>query len=218
MARTYPLTVAQFFAGIPITSFTFSLGEALESGETGGGEILTASVGNRLWKIDVDVAPLYYNQMEQIKADFDTLRYPGRSLIVPAMPLQYPQYDPTGAVLGSSAVTLNAVAGNNRELKLAGLPAGYVITRGDMLSFQYGSNPVRYALHQIVVGGVANGSGITDYLEVSSFIRTGWVLNQSVKLAKPEVKAVYVPKSFNPGKSKGMFTDGVSFSLTQTFR
>lgn len=218
MALTFPLSAAQFFQGLPIQSFVFDLGEALETNENGYGEILTADIGSRLWTVDCKIRPGYYAEIEQIKARMDVLRQAGRSLIITAMPIKAPQFDPTGAILGASSVVLNAVQGNNRELRLGGLPSGYVITTGDVLSYQYGSNPIRYAYHRVVVGATAAGSGITGLIEVAPFIQPGFSLGVAVKLIKPEMKAVYVPGSFNPGSSGGQFTSDVAFKFQQTLR
>lgn len=218
MTLTFPLPASTFFGTLPITSFTFDLGEALEMNETGNGEILTADIGQRLWRIDCACPGLQYTEIERVKAKLDVLRYAGRSLIISAMPMKAPQNDPTGAILGLSAPVLNMVAGNNRELRIGGLPAGYVLDCGDVLSFQYGSNPVRYAYHRIIVGGAANGAGLSPLLEVAPFIQPGYSLGAAVKLIKAELKAVYVPGSFNAGSSAQGWTNGVKFSFVQTLR
>lgn len=218
MAFTFPLALNQFFDGLPISVFGFDLGEAVEMNETGGGEILTADIGNRLWMVECEIALGRYASIEQIKAKLNILRYAGRSLIIHSMPLYRPQFDPTGSILGASSVVLNAVHANNRDIKLGGLPVGYQMTAGDFLSFQYGSNPTRYALHQVVSGGTADGAGITGYFEVVPFIQPGYTLAGPVKLIKPEMKAILKPGSFDPGKSSKQFTEGVKFTLIQTYR
>lgn len=218
MAYTFPMPLNQFFEGLPITAFSFDLGEALEHSETGGGEILTADIGNRLWKMDCEIKAGYYAEIEQIKAKLNVLRHAGRPLLVHSLGLTAPQYDPNGVLLGSSNVTLNAVQTNNREIRLNGLPANYKITTGDFLSFTYGSNPVRYAFHQVASDATANTSGLTGLFELSSFIRTGFTIGAVVKLVKPTLKMVLVPGSVSGGESRSRFTTGVKFSLIQTLR
>lgn len=220
MALSFPMSVATFFGPMQkdVQSFQFDLNEALATEETGAGEILTADIGIRLWKLNCSMRPMPYNEAEQLKAKLDVLRYPSRSLIAHAMPISYPQYDPDGSILGASAVVLNAVQGNNREIRLGGLPSGYVITPGDIISYQYGSNPVRYAFHRVAVGGVASGGGITALLEVTPFIRPGFILNSAVKIIKPEMKMVYVPASLNAGTNQGGWVQGIQFAFQQTLR
>ena len=218
MALTFPLPLATFFDGLPITQGQPDLGEALEYSQTGAGEILTADLGPRLWKADFQIAAKYYAEIEQIKAKLNTLRYAGRSLLVHSFPLKAPQYDPTGTILGAANVTLASVLSNNRDISLNGLPVGYKLTPGDFLSFQYGSNPVRYALHQVVVGGTAGAGGALNGLEVVPHVRPGYAAGAAVTLIKPVYKAVIVPGSVDAGISGSMITDGVKFSLIQTLR
>lgn len=217
MALVFPLPLADFFNGLPIEAGVVDLGEALEMSETGGGEILTAAIGNRLWKLDIAIATRDYQQGAAIMARLDLLRYPGRSLIARASPVAGPALDPKGLNLGGAAVTLAAVAANNRELTLVGLPNGYTLGPGDMLSFRYGTNPVRYALHRIAAGGAAGTDGRLT-VEVTPFIAPGWTVNAPVKLVGAEFKAVVVPGSVDPGKTGSTRVDGIKFSLIQTFR
>lgn len=214
---TFPLPLDQFFDGLPIQSVNFDLPEMLASSQTGGGEILTADLGDRLWRADVVLAPQYYYEMETIKAKLHMLRYAARTLIVHQMPIIAPSYDRDGVILGASTVTLTNVAGNNREITLSGLPADYVLTTGDGFSFQYGANPVRYAFHQIVQGGTASSGGVAT-VEVVPFIQPGATLPLAVQLIKPIFKAVIIPGSFDPGESRGKFTTGAKFSVMQTLR
>lgn len=218
MAYTFPMTLAQFFEGLPIKSYGLSLGEALEFNETGGGEILTADLGSRLWEMDCEIRPGHYGEIERIKARLDVLRHAGRSLLVHSLGLTAPQSDPDGSILGSATVTLSAVQSNNREIKLDGLPNGYKLTTGDFISWQYGSNPTRYAFHQLASDGTAGSDGETGLIELSSFVRVGYALGATVKLIKPVMKMVVKPGSVSGGKSESRFTNGVKFTLVQTLR
>lgn len=218
MPLTFPLPLDQFFDGLPISQFAPDLNEALEYSQTGGGEIITADMAPRLWKCDVLIATKYYAEIEQIKAKLQTLRYAGRSLLVHSMPLIAPQYDPDGSILGAATVTLDEIQINNRVIRLAGLPEDYVLTPGDFLSFEYGSNPVRYAMHQIVTGATVAGDGKAYNLEVVPHIRPGAVVDTEVRLIKPIFKAVVVPGTVDGGTSGSRVTGGMKFSLIQTLR
>lgn len=217
MAYTFPLPLEDFFEGLPIQSFNSDLGEAMEANQTGAGEITTADLGPRLWRNDITIRVGYYADIERVKAKLNILRQANRSLLVHSMPFMYPQYDPDGSILGASVVSLDFVSPNNREVILAGLPENYELTVGDFISFTYGSNPIRYAMHQVVKGKVATALG-TALIELSPFIRPGYVLGQTVRLIKPVYKAVVVPGSTKTGESSGQMTNGIQFSLVQTFR
>ena len=218
MAQTFPMLLADFFDGLPIKGFTPDLTEAMEYSRSKGGEIFTADFGPRLWQMDIVVAAGTHAKIEQIKARLQLLRSPGRSLLVGSMPLLYPQKDPLGSIIGASTILLKAVAGNNREINLSGFPAGYELTPGDFLSFTYGSNPVRYAMHQVVAPKIAAGDGTMTALEVVDFIRPGWVVDTPVRIRKPMYKAVVVPGSTDIMESDAIMSGGVKFSVIQTFR
>jgi hypothetical protein len=218
MVYTFPMALEDFFGDLPIETVSLDLPEQIEMSQNGAGEILTADLGDRLWRADVTIPWRYYDDAEAIKAKLHMLRYAARSLFVTPIPKIAPRYDPTGSKLGASNPTLNAVQPNNRELSIAGLPQDYVLSVGDTLSFTYGSNPTRYALHQIVKGGTTAANGITPLLEVVPFIAPGYALGATVKLIKPVFKAIVEPGSFKPGTSGGRVTTGISFSIIQTFR
>jgi hypothetical protein len=217
LAYTFPLLLTDFFEGLPITTSAPDLGEAMEYSETGGGEVMTADIGERLWRMTVTLRPGHYAEIEPIRAKLRMLRQAGRSLLVHSMPLTAPINDPDGVTLGASAVTLEAVASNNRELTLTGLPSGYQLKCGDFLSFTYGSAPVRYAFHQIISATPATVEGLAT-VEVISWIQPGFTLDAPVKLIKATFKAIIVPQSTNTGSSGQMFTQGVSFDVMQTLR
>lgn len=216
MVLTFPLPLETFFNGLAIQFGTADLGEAVETSETGAGEILSAAIGNRLWMLDIEIATRDYREGERIRALLNTLRYPGRSLLCRPSPLRGPAADPKGTLLGSYVPTIISVATNNREINLQ-LPSMYVLTAGDFLSFTYSANPTRYALHQVAVGGQADGDGKLT-VEVSSFVMPGWSVGAAVKLIDPVFKATVTPGSTKSGKAGQTRIDGISFSVEQTFR
>lgn len=218
MAQTFPMLLEDFFDGLPIKGFTPDLTEAMEYSRTKGGEIITSDYGPRLWTMDLVVPAGTHAKIEQIKARLQLLRSPARSLLVGSMPLLYPQKDPQGSLIGSTTVLLKAVAGNNREINLSGFPVGYELTVGDFISFTYGSNPVRYAMHQVVASKIAAGDGTMTALEVVDFIRPGWAVNTPVRIRKPMYKAIVIPGSTEVMESDAIMSAGVKFSVIQTFR
>jgi len=128
-----------------------------------------------------------------------------------------PASDPTGSILGSRTVTVHSVASNLRELRLTGLPSGYVLSAGDMLGFQYGSNPVRYALHRIAVDGTASSGGLTPFIEIVPNLRPGAVAGLMVSLIRPACKARLMPEP-NYGSGRQALSRGASFDFIQTLR
>ncbi|AXQ94020.1 hypothetical protein LV780_09555 [Cereibacter azotoformans] len=217
MAYTFPLTRADFFAGLTIETCTFDLPEVVEISRTAAGEVLTADLGPRLWRGRITLPFLTHAEAEAVKAKLHLVRGGGASLLVYPPQKPAPVIDPTGAVLGGASPAINALSAN-REMKLEGLPVGYRISEGDFLSFAYGSNPTRRALHQAVTAGTASGSGITNFFEVVPAIRPGAAIGAAVTLIKPYCKAVVIPGSVNPGIAAGLYTSGISFAWQQTLR
>lgn len=219
MAYTLPLTAAQLMAILPIRDMVFDILEALEMSETGGGEILTADLGTRLWQGEVTLDDMQRDEAAKALAMLSAPRQAGASFMVHDVGRVFPRYDPTGAILGASSPTLHQVNANMRDIRLIGLPSGYRINRHDYLAFSYGTNPVRYALHRAVNFQQANGSGtFGGWLEVVPAIRPGYAIGANVTLIRPTCKAVIVPGSVNPGRRRATMTVGASFKFMQTLR
>lgn len=120
-------------------------------------------------------------------------------------------------MLGAAIPRIHSVAANNREMRISGLSAGYVISDGDYLSFAFGASPLRYAFHQVVTGAAASGAGITPMIEVTPHIRPGWAAGAVVQLVNPIFKAVLVATP-GYGTMRPMFTGGMGFDFVQAAR
>lgn len=108
---------------------------------------------------------------------------------------QFPEADPEGALLGTADVQIAALGPTAGGLTLKGLPGGYVISTGDMLSFDFGIG--RRALHQVVAGTVASGAGMASELIVHPPLRQGATINTSVALKRPSGEFRILPGSLN---------------------
>jgi hypothetical protein len=128
---------------------------------------------------------------------------------------KYPQYDPTGSILGSSVVTIGAIAANRSSLSLSGLPANYRITVADKMSIAYSSGPTRFAFLEASETITANGSGVTGQIAVFPFVPTGVAADAGVTLKKPACKCIVLPGSHNPGTASELFTEGATFKVIQ---
>lgn len=221
MAFTFPLTTAQFMSILPIQEITFDVAEALEMSETGGGEVLMADLGTRLWRGKVSLGDLTQDEAADVLPMIDILRKAGTSFMAYDVSRPGPRYDVTGTLLGAASPVLFQVHANMRDIRIGGLPNGYRIRPYDYVAFAYGTNPVRYALHRAVIQRIATADGTTGWFEVTPNIRPGFVAGASgaaVTLLKASCKAVIVPGSFQPGRRKATMTSGVSFDFIQTLR
>lgn len=218
MTLTFPLSLSDFWGALPISVSTPDLTEALQASRLAGGTVMTDSIGDRLWQCDVQLAGDRPGQMQSFQAKANVLREAASSLLVSSHEHPWPSGDPGGLILGASQPLISALAVNNRELSLSDLPAGYVISDGDFIGFQYGADPVRYAFHQVVVGAVADVGGQTGLIEMTPHIRPGAVVGSAVSLVRPVFKAIMVPGSYKPGGFSRGFKSGPSFTVVQTLR
>lgn len=213
MAQTFPLPDS-FFAGLPVQQCSFWLPSALHVSRTRGGTVTTARLAERLWTARVTLSQMRHRAFGAIEAQISALAEPGRSLLVRSLPYSGPDHDPGGVLLTGAAPLLHTISADRREIRISGLPAQFVLTPGDYLSFQYGANPTRYALHQVVVGATASGAGLLPLIEVTPPVAVGVTTNLAVDLTAPCFKAVLIPG--HPGTSRRVFTAGLTLDLIQS--
>ncbi|WP_370204878.1 hypothetical protein [Pararhodobacter marinus] len=193
MALTFPLALDDFFAGLPVAECEFHLPASLAMSRTRGGSIKTARLAERLWTGKVTLALQEPGDAAAVEAKVSALLEPGRTFFVHPLPFCYPQADPDGAGLAGALPVIHSVTPGGRAIRISGLPSGYVLRAGDMLSFAYGVNPTRYALHRIVREVTADIVGQTSALEVTPQIRADFVEGAPVKLKRPFTKALMLP-------------------------
>jgi hypothetical protein len=217
MALSYPLTFPQFLGALRVEEVTFRLSHLQEHTRLGDGTVISASLGASLWTGTIRLAPANHARHAQMEALIGLMDQPGATFLCHDPRYVGPASDPSGATLGSRTVTIHSVAGNMRELRLTGLPSGYQLSAGDMLGFQYGTNPARYALHRIVVGGTASSTGLTPFMEVVPALRPGAVAGLTVSLIRPACKARLLPEP-SYGAGRQALSRGASFDFIQTLR
>jgi hypothetical protein len=214
MAFTFPLTTAQFFGQLLIAEITFDAPEQVEVSQTGRGEVLSADLAPMLWTGEVRFGAMHPDEASFPEVMLDILRPAGRTFHAHDTRRPRPLADPTGAILGAATPTIASLPAS-RELTIAGLPAAYVLSRGDYIAFNYGT-PARRALHRIVTAVVANGAGITPVIEVTPVIRPGAAIGAAIILINPSCTAKLMPASVTRGTSRRSVTRDASFRFMQT--
>lgn len=215
---TFPLTLDEFYHLLPVGVAKLAPGEALEINETGSGEILTADTGTALWSGQLDMGTMTHAEAAAVAPLLNLLRRSGSSFLVSDPTRPWPRLDPMGAFLGTATPVIRAVGASLRELSVQGLPAGYPLSRGDLISFSYGASPTRHALHELVGSAVADGAGETGMIEVNPPLRPGAVAGLGLQLLWPRCKARLLPGSAETGTSRHRITSEMSFRWTQTLR
>lgn len=220
MALSFPLSIDDFADTLLVQRATCTLPEQLQQSRTAGGEQLSADMGERLWTGRIDLGKMTRSEIGRPEVLIETLKQAGRSFHMFDRRRPYPLLDPTGAVLGTSSVSILALGADPRELSLAGLPAGYTLSAGDYLSFAYTSLSItRQALHRVVNSTVtASGAGETPLFEVIPALRPGAAAAAPVTLKKAFCKAVLVVGSASPSDGASTLYEGLGFDWVQTLR
>lgn len=213
MALSFPLSLASFADKIGVQSVEWKLQDSRELSGMGSGQVLQADLGPSLWTADITLRPWRTNAVREIEALINAVIRSKGSFYLYDPRKCVPASDPNATILGSSTVQINSLP-DNKSLSLKGLPANYVITAGDYLSFNYGSSPTRRALHEAAETITANGSGVTAAFEVSPFIRTGAATDAAVTLQKAAGMFILVPGSLKVQMANAAFTV-LSFSAVQ---
>lgn len=216
MAISFPLPLSTFANELRVVGAEFYLPPSTVHSATRAGEIITTDLGTRLWKGSFRLATMKHADADSVSAFLELLGRGDASFLISPLHRLGTIDDPDGETLIDQSPKLLSVAANNKEIRISGLTDGTVLSRGDFLSFTYGSNPVRYAFHRVVTGGIAGANGETPLLEVVPHIRSGWVTNSAVRLFQPVYKAKAT--SISSGDIRSIFSDGMSIEFTQTLR
>lgn len=199
---TIDLTTATKYAA---EGTTFDLFQRQEVSRTAGGLLYGKDLGSAIWRLSWTTYPIPNDDAVAFEALLRSLD----GVVTPFLAVDhrriYPRAYPTGNFTDSG--TLLSVNVDNQHIALTGLPAGQVISTGDFLSFGN-------ALHQVVSGVTANGSGVTTQFEVRPHIRPGYTLGAAVSLKTPRGQFVLEPDSIRQ-RAYGSLHTVISFSGVQ---
>lgn len=217
MSLTFPLTQAEFIDLLPVGGFAIDCPARVETAITASGEQLDREIGPRLWQGSISLGLMTANEAVGASTLIDLVRGSGASFRVHDLFQPYPLADPDGVILGAAAPKVTAIASDRRTITVGSLPANYILSRGDMLGFTYGSAPLRRTLHRIVTGVTASGAG-SGAIEVLPALPAAILTNALVLLKRPTLVARIVSGSVRPGTRTRFVTEGMSFAFAQTMR
>lgn len=216
-ALTFPLAAATLAARLCVDRVNFRLPEARQISRTAAGQIIADTLADRLWTGQIVTYGLTAADARALAALLAVLTEPGRSVFIGNPHYRGPRNDPGGVVLGAASPTINAISTDRREIAIQGLPAAYVISAGDYLSFSHG-DPARQAFHQVVTGATASAGGLAQNIEVIPAIREGGVTGLAVELKAPVCKAVLEPGAAMGIDQNTRWAAPLSFGFIQTLR
>lgn len=215
MPITFPISTTAFMRTLLIAELSFDDPENVETNITGGGEIMKAELAPQLWSGEATLGKMTDTEARNADVLLSLLRGPAATFFAYDTRRPGPQLDRNGAILGAAAVIINSLP-TSREMSLSGLPAAYVLSRGDWLHFNYAG---RRALHRVVdVTVTASGTGVTPVFEVQPVVRAGAVTGTSITLIRAACKAVLVAGGVTKGTGARTIYSGMSFRWQQTLR
>ena len=129
MAIAFPLARTAFADRLKIAACRWQLLPFVETSGTALGQVIVNEIAPRRWRAEVELARMPHADAADIQALIDALG-PSGSFYMHNPAQVGPRDDPTGAGLSGHAVAITAVGGDNRSLRLGGLPDGYTLRRG----------------------------------------------------------------------------------------
>lgn len=204
-----------FFGGLKIASVQWSLSRVTKDTRTRGGAVIRSENGAALWTGTATLAPGYHADQGETEALLAELTGAGQFVLAYDPRYNGPKADPGGAILGASTPTIHTLDADNRRMRIQGLPSGYVLSAGDYLGFEYGSNPTRYALHRLTSAATASIGGLTPFFSVTPHIRPGAAVEAAVALMRPVCKCLVTA---DYGTGAPLITQGAQIGLQQVLR
>ncbi|HEV7284028.1 MAG TPA: hypothetical protein VGN75_04155 [Kaistia sp.] len=178
-----------------VSGVTFMPSYGQETSGQAGGQIRVKDLRSPLWHMKADCSTLSLQQLRIVRALVGGLGGSLGSFYAWDPAAQFPAADPDGSILGASNVQISGLGTTAKNLLLKGLPAGYVLTVGDMLAYDYGASR---ALHQLVTPQVvASGAGVTPEFEIHPPRRQGAAVNAAVSLVRAAAEMRIVPGTLN---------------------
>lgn len=180
MVLSYPRT--DIFTVGRFNTNKFTLMSRSEFSRQSNGVTRSKNFGSAIWIGEWGSVERNFDNTIDLEAVLNSLEDGVRGFYAGDLRRQYPKAYPTG-VFNDTGV-INSLNADTKRISLSGLPASFVITRGDYLCWNYNSNTMR-ALHQVMESVTANGSGLTSEFEVRPFIRPGSTTGTAVTFKKP---------------------------------
>lgn len=211
---TFPLARTDLADLLLLETVTWTLTESQELSDLGSGEILAADLGPRLWQAECSSIAADIETIEALRGRANALDGAIQSFYLHDPRRPYPATDPTGTLLAAATVTIEAIEANRSEVTLDGLPAGFVLPQGTLLSVTAGA-PARTMLLQLAAAVMANGFGIAGPVELRPHLRPWVAAGQEVTLLKPVAKVKLLPRSLSVVQVTPV-THRLRFSARQT--
>ncbi|TYB83971.1 hypothetical protein [Oceaniovalibus sp. ACAM 378] len=208
MSLTFPRT--DILAGLQFKTSTPRIAPLWrqETSRTAGGVTLVKNMGPLLWQASYLTVPMRRDRAGEVEADLLTLENGGQLFegYDPARP--FPASDKTSPLTG---ITIHSIRTDRLALRITGLPASFVLTKGDWLSINDGTN---LHLLRAVETTTAAGTGLSAWFEVRPSIRPAIAVGNPVALRYAPARFMVDPGSVQRSPNSGLH-DTISWTATQ---
>jgi len=198
MSISFPRT--DILSSLRITAGPFRLVSRQEMSRQANGVSRGKDFGSPLWFFDCTSAPIYKDDAPGIEAPFHSLDGVINTFEAGDLRRPYPRAHADGNFVDGG--TLHTVDASRKSIRLNNLGAGFQLSVGDYLAFNYGAFR---ALHQVMEAATADGAGLTPLFEVRPHVRDGYTLTAAVTLKNPKGIFTLLPDSYEP-QVQGAFT------------
>lgn len=211
-----PLALSEFADLLPLADgFVWREQRNDELEGLGSAETLAIELASPLWAADIVLDWDEWPQARQLAARIRSLRGPTGTFLLTNPIAEYPAFDPDGAILGESEVTLLAIDEDNRRVKFDGLPEGYQLGWGDMGEITFGADPERRYLFEVHGAAEADAEGETELVAIHPAVWPGISTGATVNFKRPAAKVFIMPGTLREGRIRSAIVDGMSFSVLQ---
>lgn len=206
-----------FQAKLNINNIEFDTSDNIQSSRSIGGLTYRVSRGPKIWTGTITLSENTHLNVQATKGLIQNIRNADNYFIF-SPDTRYGSARP--ATWKASDVLTNVKTNGTQaagySLKLKGLPANYVLTHGDYLSFTMSG---AHRLYQITEAVTASGTGtVTVKVNIPLMAGALPVTDTVVRLVQPFMTAAYADNSYSGGAFNVSHADSLSFSFQQVIR
>jgi len=204
MAFVFPSHVTRQFKGWTRTTFSLSQRQAM-SVEAGGG-VNSATLSEPLWVGNFvfanvgEVADLLLSELESLQ---------GQPLYV------HNDERPGPADMGGATPSIHSIAATNRSVRITGLPPGHIFKPRDFFTIELADG---VGLYSVARGGTVSGTGLSPWMDLTTFVRPTVAVGQVVEIQRPYMEAKVIPGSIEQEHLSGAVVKQVSFQAVEYVR
>lgn len=206
--------IQDIFGIARIVDQRFQLVSRQEFSRTASGVTLGKDMGPALWQASFTTHPMYFEDALGVEARLNSLDGVMSGFYAGDIRRRMPKAHSDGSFADTG--TIGSVNSNNRMLTINGLPAGFVISAGDYMEYDYGNGGSLRALLQVVNNVTASAGGIATDVEFRPHIPVGTLSGAAVRFKNPKALFTLNTEGVTQSIVDGCFTQ-LSFSATQSF-